>query len=56
MIECNNGKHVISDHDEQLALDGHVVKCGDPKCDSYVRYVKEYSDSYFVQDLGKKRN
>ena len=55
MIVCNDGKHFISPENEKKAFDGEIVKCGKPNCNSYVRFVQEYPDSYFVRDMGKKR-
>jgi hypothetical protein len=60
MIHVNIGKHTILEKDknflESVLPDRHVVKCGSPECDDYLLYVKEYDDSYYVQNLGKARN
>ena len=52
-MPCNDGKHFISPENKKKAFDGYIVKCS--KCDNYIRYVKEYHDSYFVRDMGKMR-
>jgi hypothetical protein len=59
MIHVDIGKHTISQKDknflESALPERHIVKCDSAKCDDYLMYVKEYNDSYYVQNLGKKR-